>query len=365
MRQAYAIGAAELNAYTNPAAAPALHTMHAVDREAAHARISERMVGFQVKDESDPSHALINKFSAFLQTGTVKYLEWRKLNTRTQEINSVDEEPGLKLMPDGTFVQKPQTLPDADLRGELRWDLAMRRRGVAMDIAGLCSFEAHQLWHEKLREAFLGTPPPDYRPVTWKQLENADRALFVYVAKRCTSGTGVKPPNAKTSFELAWLDGMFAEEVRYLLTPLPGGSGPPASASLSSPSLVAGNVQGEPAASKELKKVQNQLKHAQEQLQAAKRRAEKQAGAGPKRPAGARGRRGPANAQPSNALEVMRSHGLVTKHGIDGTRFCFAFNLPEGCTLASPGQSCPKGAHICAKPGCQNKKHPHSAQSPH
>ena len=30
--QAYAVGAAEMNAYTNPNAAPALQTMHAVDR---------------------------------------------------------------------------------------------------------------------------------------------------------------------------------------------------------------------------------------------------------------------------------------------------------------------------------------------
>ena len=84
-----------------------------------------------------------NKFSNFLQAGTVKYIEWAKLNTRTQEINCIDEEPGLKLMAEGTFVQRAAAHPDADIRGELRWDLTMRRRGVAMDIAGLCSFEGH------------------------------------------------------------------------------------------------------------------------------------------------------------------------------------------------------------------------------
>ena len=358
--QSYAVGAAELNAYANPNAAPALQTMHAVDRQAAHDRISERMVGFKVKDESDPSIALINRFSSFLSTGAVKYVEWFKCNTRTQEINSVDEEPGMKLMPDGSFVQKQQVVADADLRGELRWDLALRRRGVAMDIAGLCSFEAHQLWHEKLRESLLNEPPPGHRPVSYKQLENADRALFVFVAKKCSAGAGVQPPGTKTRFELAWTEGMFADEVRYLLIPLPAGTGLAASSTSISPAPAQSD------ASKELKKVQNQLRQAQEQLQAAKRRAENQGG----RAGGGKGSnkrlRGAASGRGgNNPFAAMEAAGLLTKHKLDGTRFCFAYNLPEGCTHASPGQACPKGAHICARPGCQDKKHPHSAQSAH
>ena len=37
----------------------------------------------------------------------------------------------------------------------------------------------------------------------------------------------------------------------------------------------------------------------------------------------------------------------------DGTnrRLCFGCNLGE-CTLAQPGQQCPKGFHLCAKPSC-------------
>ena len=233
-----------------------------------------------------------------------------------------------------------------------------------MDIAGLCSFEAHQLWHEKLRETLLSEPPPGHRPVSYKQLENADRALFVFVAKRCSAGAGVQPPGTKTRFELAWTEGMFADEVRYLLIPLPSGAGPSAPSGAASP---AGNVQSEPSTAKELKKVQNQLKQVQEQLQAAKRKAETQGGRSSTSGGGkARYKQGKQRGNSGfNAMEVMKSHGLLTKHALDGTRFCFAFNLPEGCTHASPGQSCPRGAHICARPSCQDRKHPHSAQSSH
>ena len=44
---------------------------------------------------------------------------------------------------------------------------------------------------------------------------------------------------------------------------------------------------------------------------------------------------------------------------IDGARLCFAFNLPEGCSQASPGKSCSRGVHKCMKCGG-----PHSASDP-
>ena len=40
-------------------------------------------------------------------------------------------------------------------------------------------------------------------------------------------------------------------------------------------------------------------------------------------------------------------------------RLCWAFNLPNGCNKAKAGESCPKGIHLCAEPGCFK---PHSLQ---
>ena len=38
---------------------------------------------------------------------------------------------------------------------------------------------------------------------------------------------------------------------------------------------------------------------------------------------------------------------------------CWAFNLPNGCGKAKAGESCAKGIHLCAEPGCFK---PHSLQ---
>ena len=40
-------------------------------------------------------------------------------------------------------------------------------------------------------------------------------------------------------------------------------------------------------------------------------------------------------------------------------RICWGFNLPNGCKAAKPGESCSKGLHVCAEPGCFK---PHSLQ---
>ena len=62
-------------------------------------------------------------------------------------------------------------------------------------------------------------------------------------------------------------------------------------------------------------------------------------------------------AEPPIVIE-MRNKGYLTK--CKGDNICFNYNLGT-CTLASPGQKCPKGWHVCAHQACKDKKSPHSA----
>ncbi len=86
--------------------------------------------------------------------------------------------PGLRLVErEGAafFDQVPVHEGSADISGELRWDLAMRRRGLAMDVAGLMTYDTHSQWHEAMKRAYLSSPPPGYIKPNWTQLRNADR----------------------------------------------------------------------------------------------------------------------------------------------------------------------------------------------
>ena len=205
--QAYAAHAQLLEKMDQPAPDKPVQ-LHPLDREAAFTAVKAIICGIVIEGESEPSHALINRFAGVLSHGISRYEPWEKMTSRVQEINDVSEAPGLKLVESegvAVFVPTQPNEGSADLSGEMRWDLAMRRRGLAMEISGLMSFDAHSLWHEAMRTAFLREPPPGYRRPTWAQLRNADRELWHRVASACPAGCNAKPGASKTAFEEAWV----------------------------------------------------------------------------------------------------------------------------------------------------------------
>ena len=359
--QAYAAHAAWLAKADAPEPAKPV-VLHPLDREAAFKETKGRITGFEITGDSEPSHGLINRMAHILTHGIVKYPTWETSTSRTQEINDIAEVPGLKLIQGAsgemTFVPVSPADDTADLSGEMRWDLGLRRRGLAMEIAGLLPFELHQKWHEMLRCAYLMEPPPNYRRPTWAQLRNADRELWTRVARACPVGCKAKPGAPKTDFAIAWAEESKSSEVRHFLLPLPGGSAPAAAAASSSPSSSAQPAAG--ALQKQMKALEGKLKQAQEQISAHKRKLEGGGGGGPARqPRGPKGAvKGPRT---SNFIDDWKAKGYVTATR-DNERICFNYNLNK-CTEVQPGQKCGKGLHVCAAAGCQDKKYPHAAVS--
>ena len=91
--------------------------------------------------------------------------------------------------------------PDADLRGDILWDLALRRRAIAGDLAGLLSFDAATTCHEVLNTELLRSPPPGYARVSWTQLHNADVRVYARTAELCTEGCKALAGSLITEFE--------------------------------------------------------------------------------------------------------------------------------------------------------------------
>ena len=72
------------------------------------------------------------------------------------------------------------------------------------------------------------------------------------------------------------------------------------------------------------------------------------------RPGHAKGRKGKQRGP--NIPAGLLNKALETPQN---QRICWGFNLPNGCKAAKPGESCSKGLHVCAEPGCFK---PHSLQ---
>ena len=350
----YTVHAAELERFAQPPPERATASIHAVDRAAALTALNSVIIDFEVFGENEPSHKLTNKMAAILLHGVVKYIGWEQCNSRVAEIQDQDDEPGLRLSTDGTtLIATAPKQADADVATELKWELAMRRRAIAMHVAGLCTYATAVKWTEKLKQVLLAPPPPLHRRVTWQQLRAADALLWERVAGLCRETCKKKAGESATEFEKHFKKEIDSLEVRHCLLPSPSGS--------------AGS-HGEGDASGLTRRLENRLKQAEQTIAAQKRRLDgissHGGGGGPPRAkAKANKGNGKGKAKGDGKFAEYRELGYSMKHGSTHVPICFGYNLPSGCSAASAGQKCQRGWHICGAPGCQTRKEPHSATS--
>ena len=94
--------------------------------------------------ELEPSRALINKFYTMQTTGELKHVEWSELTRRDKEVRCEKSEQVWKPDTAGSFKRTEKKLEDpAEVADTLDLKCALQRRGAAMHIAQLLSFEVH------------------------------------------------------------------------------------------------------------------------------------------------------------------------------------------------------------------------------
>ena len=162
-----------------------------------------------------------------------------------------------------------------------------------------------------------------YSAVSVQQVLRADRAVFMYLSERLTSLKRDAQNQLPLDLQLPAV--LSQPNVAFHLLPLSGGAPKAPSA---------------PKASNPKKRSRSPRR-----LQPVKGKG------GPKGRSGkSRGPNGPN----IPAGLINKALGTPQKQ-----RLCWAYNLPNGCSKAKAGESCPKGIHLCAEPGCFK---PHSLQ---
>ena len=173
----------------NPSAAPKA-PLHPQDKKIGHERVKNKVGSlWKFSGANEPSERLINDAFALLQRNMVRHMAWERCTSRSQEVADKDfaKDAGLELTEYGVFKHASAPGPDADVSGDMRWENAMRRRGAAMDIAGLMDLEKHNLWIEYLRKRIEKDPPNSHLRTSWEQVLEADTALFEYVSEQCAA----------------------------------------------------------------------------------------------------------------------------------------------------------------------------------
>jgi hypothetical protein len=308
------------------------------EREARRQRLIKRLPGFDFTGELDVSHCLVDRCVQMWEDDTLSYLPWDLCSMRSQELRGKRTIKELRTDNKG-FVREHEvpTILRADLTSDLRIKNTLQRRGAAMDMANLLTFETHERLVRKYMEVMLDDAPRGYARIDLDQVRRADEVLFNLMVDRTregirAGGDGVMP------LDKVLPDAMQDPKFFWALNPLPLASGSQALPVLEPPA----DRKRKREASKERKNREHKERNRAETRD---KRNKNQDGAKPKAPPKGKGKGRPSDHNGPNMPKELQ--GMA--HEYKGQAICYGYNMREGCAF---GAKCRKGLHCCCVHGC-------------
>ena len=135
-------------------------------------------------------HGVLDAFASMLEEGVLKVFPLSKCISREQELQSVKADKQVVLLENQQLHLQPKGSElTADLGNELRVHLAFIRRGLALDMANLASYEVHEKVMREFMSHLTRTPPPGFRGATIESILRADKELWTRVADKVRSNS--------------------------------------------------------------------------------------------------------------------------------------------------------------------------------
>lgn len=278
--------------------------------------LERKLAPLKVESVLEPSHSLVNCLAQCAEDGRLRYVEWAKCTTRSLELNNVREQTALKVWKADASGTIKQTEGEASLKCDISTELevlnALKRRGMAYELAKLMSYEVHDRIINLLFNELQRDPIEGFGRSTMGQLAAADREVHLKLAELTRAGLPLGP-NGELPLDKHVDDVLRLPSVMWLLMPRPKGN------SDRTPSKAA------PAAPAP--------KHQPDKRPTKNHKFDKTKGKRVKTP-----------------MPLQLRGG--TPNDADGKSICFGYNLGT-CRE----KNCKKGRHICCKPGCFSGAH--------
>ncbi|CAE7523403.1 SLC24A2 [Symbiodinium sp. CCMP2592] len=186
--------------------------------------VSKRLVGLSIKNRLEPADSLVDSFVSQYEQDKLQFVPWEKLVSKEQEASTgAKREPFFSLDSTGKLRSETKVEVRADTSTELLLQLALQRRGIAMEMANILDYHRHHMWVERLLAARLDAPPSTHMQPTLDQCQQADRKLWQLLGEATRSGIQLKAGGRPldTIFESTWQ----SPEVLHLLQPMPRAAG--------------------------------------------------------------------------------------------------------------------------------------------
>lgn len=288
------------------------------EKQARYQEVRNRLTGFVVQGETEPSFSLVDRCQAIFDSGALTWIPPSACTKRDMEIQAAPKESQvLKIEAQTLRVDtESKDIGDADHGSEIKLQWCFQRRGVALEMCNLVSWDISQEWLATMYNTYATDPPPGYGKVTLQQLIRADKELWTLIARSVTS---VKPDGiGNRPIDQVMKRLMTDPRVTMHMLALPN-------------KAAASHVSVDPGDHK--RQSSGAAAPSSQRPQAKKKSKASRPGKGQR-------------TRPSPPDELKDCYQTTS----DGRPICWAYNLKQGCSLNVSGQppACAKGCHCCA-----------------
>ncbi|CAE7258535.1 unnamed protein product [Symbiodinium sp. CCMP2592] len=150
-----------------------------VERQKRMEAVKASIPGVLVEGSLEPSHGLLNAACRMEREGQLRYIAPEQCGTRMYEIQNVKAQSKVLSLEEGKLaISEEKDLPEVTCGSALLLQEALKRRGIALQFAGVASFLAHEKYVLKLFGHMGREPPPGHARTSVHQLLTADRQVW-------------------------------------------------------------------------------------------------------------------------------------------------------------------------------------------
>ena len=194
------------------------------ERDERLRRLSAAITGFEIKGELEPAHSVVDAYVTMVEQCCIKIHPLSKCISRDQELHHSRADQSIVTL-ENHQLQVKQKEPEsfADLSTELRVQHAFTRRGLALHMAGLMTYDVHEKVTRSFMSRLTEQVPTHFNKPDIAAVLRADRELWTRAAERCRSNLKTDA-TGKLPLDVAMLDLYETASIAFFLLPTPKGS---------------------------------------------------------------------------------------------------------------------------------------------
>ena len=288
------------------------------EREMRLNNLKTRLAGQVIEGATEPGHGLLDLAVQMHEKNQISYIPPEKCVSRLHELTSAKQPDKILEVESSKLIVKERA-GDLEIvaHSALQVQEALRRRGLALDFADICSFATHEKYIQTLFTHLHREPPSGFARCSVSQLVNADKEVWKKLIQ-----DNVKPrraPDGTKAVEGKMDEALKSYEVSFILMPLPNRS--------------AQKPDNKPSPSNQRKP---EGKPSPGPKTFVKSTINKSKGKG----------KGKSKWEPRIPQQIREQGGKAALPS--GEPICFSYNL-SSCEGAADGARCTKGHHVCSK----------------